>query len=91
VGSSAFANLREHLERDFPDGSNLEAFKEEEKERIADLLDAELPRKNRSVLQFSTMNKFVNAYTRQTELRRRGVARLQRKMAKMAWRGNPWR
>lgn len=84
--------LCEHLEYDFPDGSNLAAFKEEEKERIAELLDPdELPRKSRGVLQHDSIDSFVKAYTRQMEVRRTGVSRIDRKMKKLAWRGNPWR
>jgi hypothetical protein len=90
TGDYSLAHLLSHLESDFPDGNNLAAFKEEEKERIADSLDDELPRKNRSVLQFPTLDKFVSTYTRRAEIRREGTRRVANKMKKMKWRGNPW-
>lgn len=92
-GDVSLSILRNSLERDFPDGNNLAAFKEEEKERIAEtVLNPDgLPRKARGPLQFKTVSAYVNAYTRQMELRRRGVSRIARKMSKIAWRGNPWK
>lgn len=90
VGDFSLVHLREHLERDFQDGNNLACHKEEEKERIADLLDEELPRKNKGVLQFATLDSFVSAYTRQAEIRREGTIKVSNKMRKMKWRTNPW-
>jgi hypothetical protein len=91
VSDGSLAILVEHLNTDFPDGNNLAAFKEDYKERIADILDPEaMPRKARNVLQFRNLDSFVNAYTRQMELRRKGVSRVERKMNKISWRGNPW-
>lgn len=90
VGDYSLSVLLEHMQSDFPDGNNLAAFKEQEKERIADSLDEELPRKSKSVLQFATMDKFVSAYVRSSEIRREGTRRIANKMRKVKWRGNPW-
>jgi hypothetical protein len=92
VGNASHSVLLDHLQADFPDGNNLAAFKEEEKERIADILDPDyVPRRARGILQFKTVSSYVNAYTRLMELRRKGVSRIDKKMGKIAWRGNPWK
>lgn len=90
TGPVSLEVLQEALREDFLDEDNIAAHKEEEKERIADLLDDELPRKSRGVLQFESISRFTTAYEREIKRRRDGVTRLQRKMGKIKWRGNPW-
>lgn len=90
VGDVSLSILHSHLANDFPDGNNLAAFKEEEKERIVDILDDSMPRKARSVLQYESMDRFVKAYERSIVAKRSNVSRLAHKMCKIKWRGNPW-
>jgi hypothetical protein len=90
TGDNSLAVIRDHLEQDFPDGNNIQAAKEEAKERIAELLDDELPKKHKGVLQFATLDRFVHAYTRYAEIRREGTLRVANKMRKLHWRNNPW-
>lgn len=91
VADGSHSILCESLERDFPDGNNLAAFKEEEKERISDAIDPDsLPTKSRGPLQYKSISAYVRAYSRKMETQRSGSDRTAREMRKIAWRGNPW-
>lgn len=87
--------LVDAIARDFPNGENISVYKEEERNRIAALLDEEdneLPvARTKAVLSYKTMSAFVESYTRKVASKKRAMAKLETKMKKMPWRENPWR
>lgn len=91
VGKQSFEILKENLAKDFPDGNNLAAWNEQEKERITAMLDVELTPKARSVLHYGSMRSFMDAYITHIEQQKKEADKLETKMKRIAWRGNPWR
>ena len=90
TGNVSEKHLKDCIFQGYPDGENLVALKESERDRIIDLLDEELPSKPKGVLAHQSINSFVEGYTAKMNRRKKESLAVERQMLKMHWRGNPW-
>jgi hypothetical protein len=91
TGVAAESILKEKVMEDFPDGENEAIHKQDERDRILEFLDQELPTRQKSILAYSKISDFVASYRKSIDRRRRETDTISVKMSRMAWRGNPFR
>lgn len=94
TGSTAEAYLADQILKDFPDGENVLAWKED---RRTDCLrqielDDELPtRKPKGILQYNSVASYRKAYLSRIKRTRDTEDKLVQQLSKQPWRGNPFR
>lgn len=92
TGKAAEEKLREFIAKDFPDGENVADWKESERARCIALADPEaLVGKPKPFLHYTSIKSFLDSYTSRIGSLQREQTKLDKKMAKQPWRGNPWR
>jgi hypothetical protein len=92
TGPAAEEYLKKCIAQDFPDAENILAWKESEKERCIDLMEKdEVMGKPRPILHYEKVSDFVDSYSRRIRQTRKSSDRLDKKMSKIPYRGNPWR
>lgn len=92
TGPAAEEKLREFIVRDFPDDEHIASAREEAKETCLGIMDKhQLTGRPRSILRYETVSDFIEAYAGGIDRNRKSTSRLEKKMSKQPWRGNPWR
>ena len=91
TGKVARSILLERIEKDFLSGENSCLALEEKKNNMLSLLDTEGNGRPRSPLTYKTATEFANAYRESIKRKRRNREKLEKKIASMPFRGNPFR
>jgi hypothetical protein len=94
TGPSAEAYLSEQILKDFKDGENALAWKEDKKEECLRILDAEegiVKKKPKGVLAYKSIAAYRKAYMERIKHTRDEQDKLTKQLAKQPWRGNPFR
>lgn len=92
-GDVAEEILQERIDKDFPDGENLSHYREQEKERITAILipPPEFPTRVRKTLSFKHLDDEAKLYKKSITKSVRKTSKVDLKMKKIPFRGNPWR
>jgi uncharacterized SAM-dependent methyltransferase len=95
TGQAAEAFLQQAIEKEFPDGEHIIAWKETKRAECLLLIEKDegdiTSRKPKSILQYPTLASFRRAYEKRITNNRRVADKLVRQLSRQPWRGNPFR
>lgn len=92
TGRMAEEKLREFISKDFPDGENTIEWKEDEKNRCLALLNGdEVVGRPKPFLHYRSVKLFITAYESRVQKMNRDLTKIEKKMSKQPWRGNPFK
>jgi hypothetical protein len=91
TGPAAEEKLIEFIAKEFTEDEHIHATREAAKAECLDKLGlSENTGRVRPVLNFPSVDEYMKSYTSGIERKRRSGARIERKLAKQPYRGNPW-
>lgn len=95
TGPAAEAYLKDCIGKEFPDGEHIIAWKQNKREECLAKMDEDegevTQRKPKSILQYPTLAAFRRAYEARITHKRKTEGKLEKKLARQPWRGNPFR
>lgn len=91
TGPAAEEKLKEFIQKDFPSNENVAIWRENEQERCLAILDEIEYGRPKPILHFKSVSDFVKAYSNGIDRKRRKGRKLDNKLGKQPWRGNPWK
>lgn len=92
TGKVAEQKLKEFIARDFVDGENITDWKEQEKARCLSLINGdEVVGRPKPFLHYKSIKQFIESYERRVTSMSKDLTRIEKKLSKQPYRGNPFR